>query len=425
MKRFLFALLGIACSFAVSMTSSFAVDVYEVESDVQSFDLSSSLYSISPLATGDSAWTSANVTSLLKNVLDIREQVATVTNGTLKWYVYSIYNYLHDMSSDVENILKSSQNINNALGFTGHARTFYDVLGVPGGQSLWTGLKQIDSDILSLSTSFSASFGFPSGSSFYQSGKAPTQGWWDGSGYALYVGGGSSRTLTNATWYQVMNYILASLVTPNPSGSLPLLGANGKVYSKTNESTLIALVNDGIQGLATVMRGQSGSEISGSILSSSEVGEDGQLKATAFKANNLLSMMSPLLDVQNDLARITHVVADPVDQALKNANEDNIKEVTDKLTGDKGLKPSDIGDMSSVGSQIGDMIAPDISVGDAFSQASSDEAWGFFSQSVADELEPQNAARARSRSVDDDFISFIGMNEAERDRLLGKGSTEP
>lgn len=404
MKRFIGFCVVIVM--VVSMTSSFAVDVYEVESDVQSFDLSSSLYSISPLATGDSAWTSSNVTTLLNDVRSIQQSVATSVSGSLKSLVQSllgssqnIYSALLGPDTSKTSVGRSAYNMWQMLNasYTGSALTGGFRTYVEGG-NMSVDLKPV-TDML----------GFPSGKSFWNAG--------------YYKPNADGTYSFDGNWYDVIYRVIWSNFMRNSIG-FSAMGQDGTVSSVTSRNTVESL-NYGILGLGSIMRGQSGSTIAGSILSSSEVDENGQLKATEFRANNLLSMMSPLLDIQNDLARITHVVADPVDQALKNANEDNIKEVTDKLTGDKGLKPSDIGDMSSVGSQIGDMIAPDISVGDAFSQASSDEAWGFFSQSVADELEPQNAARARSRATDDDFISFIAMNEAERDRLLGKGSSEP
>lgn len=201
---------------------------------------------------------------------------------------------------------------------------------------------------------------------------------------------GSSIVYKPKTAADVSAYTNNALSTILYSLSRPLrfvLSDDGTIFDNNDSSgnnkrlVLSDVLNRGQLGLAVILRGSSGSSVSGKLINYADLSE------TDFSANNILSMLSPLLTVQNDLARIGHVIADPQDQAIKDANKDNYKELENLSKGDAALKPSDIGDMAGVSSDLSGMLDTGVSIGDAFDQASGEGALAFFSQQTANDLD--------------------------------------
>lgn len=181
-----------------------------------------------------------------------------------------------------------------------------------------------------------------------------------------------------------------------------------RLITKTHTSQLL---ERGFMGLGSLLRGDSGSVISGQLLKYDD------LTQSEFSANNLLSMLSPLLNIQNDLARVAHVIADPEDQAINDANQDNKKQLVDSFGSDgAGVKPSDIGDMAGVSDGLTGNFDTGVSVGDMFGQINDSSRWSFFSEETASNLDTVPV----TFSDDDDFIEFYDPENKALFELLGR-----
>lgn len=262
-----------------------------------------------------------------------------------------------------------------------------------------TAQQQLEINALNDSLSnISKGLGFPDGKTFYAGGyRVPN-----------YDGTVLTTDWANMWYIYLGNYFAFS--TGGVSGLLPD-GTTGNLGKRVS-GVQATLRNN--MGLAAILRGQSGASVSGSLLNYSD------LSATKFSANNLLSMLSPLLSVQNDVARLAHVVADPLDQALSDANKENREEVVNSFgSGDAAVKPSNIGDMAGVSGSLSGNLDTGVSVGQAFDQMNDSSRFAFFSQECQDALNPFHSARARSRSGDEDFVHFYDPDNSAFWVLIG------
>lgn len=108
-------------------------------------------------------------------------------------------------------------------------------------------------------------------------------------------------------------------------------------------------------------------------------------------ANNLLDMLSFLgADLQAPLAKLQYVWASDDDIRIVDKNQPVKDEIEENFVGDGGsaVKPSDIGDVASIGSSVKDTFSGAGSYSDIFSTLCDGANFGFFSQEVANILEP-------------------------------------
>lgn len=267
-------------------------------------------------------------------------------------------------------------------------------------QETFEWLMYHDEKIVALESSLSdisKGLGFPEGKTFYD-------------GPYRYFSNEGSQLTTDFLGYL---YILQRDWALSP-GVQTLIGDGTIASLPVGSSSPRNWIRLSFNGLAYILRGNSGSAVSGSLLNYSDLSE------TAFSADNLLSMLSPLLNVQNDVARLAHVVADPLDQALSDANKDNREEVVNSFgSGDAAVNPSDIGDMAGVSGSLSGNLDTGVSVGQAFDQMNDSSRFAFFSQECQDALNPFHSARVLSRSGDEDFVHFYDPDNSEFWALIG------
>ncbi len=430
--RLLILLLSVVLVVGCLPLSSYAVDVYHLMDDTTPPDMGTStvaadpdtaaepvlfqsLAAASPYSTSTATyWSSTDISNALKYLQNISSYTSKL--GDTNTWLKAINTQNGNTLTHLTTIERYLENVNKFVG-----------AGVnPWWTSLNGGIINLQNDIKAVTasvngistgplveqlTAIQKGMGFPEKSSFYQSGTAPSS-WYDNKGYALYRGGAGGRNLTNASWYQVVNYILASLVTPNPNGDYACLGSNGLVWKKSSELLLVDAVAQGNLGLASILRGRSGNYIGGSILTNGyfEFGE----QPVTLNTDNILDSLFPLYPIQNDLARLTYVLADPHTIDLKKSQQGNEQAVQDNFTGDKGVNPDDIGSMSGMGDSLGGLVDTGVTMDDGFAQLNNGDTWNFFSQEVANQLNNAPAAYAR----DEDFVHFYDPDNTAFQELL-------
>lgn len=328
-------------------------------------------------------------------------------------------NELYDLSVEV-NSLKSS--VSSALTqgqFEASMDRYWEFFDVPYLYQDGT-IKQTTAESLTpkdwlrvglMGLASKMGLGFPDGRSLfgYNIGSATSNIWSNNSGYVMRYAKDGSEAYESMSFYKAYNMLLDSV--SRPVGSY--LGSDGLNRNDFRTYTAIDSLQLSSLGLARILRGSSGAIVGASFINSSD------LSSTEYKTDNLLNAFYPLWWIQNDLARLTHVIADPTEQALHDATKDNVQSVTDNLTGEKGVTSQDIGDLSGISSGVGDFMATGVSP-DRLTGSISDEGnYSFFSQQTADDLHTFPAPQ----SADDDFIDFYAINRQEYSSLLG-GDTD-
>lgn len=201
----------------------------------------------------------------------------------------------------------------------------------------------------------------------------------------------------------------------------PVFNSDGSISMSTSgvsSTGLLSLISTGFTYLlSTVSRvpfvlqpaisrllvGEDGS----AVFSFLSPGQDGGLEASEQEVNNLLDALALLgTSLQNPLAKLQYVLADDDDIALKDANKPNEDAFKDNFTGDgdSAVKPSDIGELAGVSSSVKDTFAGAGSPADIFSVLNDSGSFGFFSQEVADILEPPVPAAVSDEPFDVDAL---------------------
>lgn len=253
------------------------------------------------------------------------------------------------------------------------------------------------------------SLGFPTDKTFFIG--QPSSYMTAGNGYMFQSYESSGPVADNYNFYQVMSSILNGVYLNDYR--VKFLSDTGLEYPAGWLSSVNAS-RSGFMGLAHILRGDVYSTVSGSLLNYAD------LTSTSFSANNLLSAFSPILDIQNDVARLAHIIADPTEQALHDANKDNVQAVTDNLTGEKGVSSHDIGDLSGISSSLGDSLNTGVGVGDLTGQLGDSSHFGFYSQEVDNAL--HNFPSVTAEEDDEDFVHFYDPENKEFFDLIGEGS---
>lgn len=403
-------------AFATSSELSAEDFVYSLSADTTLYSLASSA-GISPLSTTTPTyWSATDISNLLNAVGagsgsktglylltdNIYSQIRNINSGL--YYNSTSLAYLAEQirrSLDLSvqgSIAYNLSNMNTLFGRVYHAdASNYGSIRVSNG---WQPLNvnvaggSVDVDLSSVTDML----GFPAGKSLFNSGYR----------YVSPQGVAYSTNLGDLL-YMYSYYQNLGLVAPK---GYRMIDWYGNSVEATSYVALPLLLSHGFNGLASILRGESGSTISGKLLSSTDLAE------TDFQANNLLTMLSPLLNIQNDLARVTNVIADPEDQALNEANKENKQEIVDSFGSDgAGVGKSDIGDMAGVSSGFSSVLDTGVGVGDLFTDINDSSRYAFFTQETASQLD--TTVSALSDDEDDDFIEFYDPDHKEFWALMG------
>lgn len=305
--------------------------------------------------------------------------------------------YLPNVSGQLNSVSSLSSDIQKALG----DKFSYDSGTING--RLYDIYNQLRTGVpLSLpNAGLTVDLGFPSGKTFFEPG---IQVW----------GISNSLDVVGTTWSSWLSYMSRYTAMSANIFNHPYLNVAGLDGASGNYPTS-AVVASSFLGLARILRGSSGASVSGNVLSSAD------LSQTSFSANNLLSMLSVLLPIQNDLAKVANVIADPMDQKLNDANKDNKQAVVDNFTGDAGgVSPSNIGSVSDLSGTVSSSFDTSVSAGDFVTQFSSDERFSLFSQETADDVD----SVASTYAYDDDFIDFYDPDNKALWDLIEQGGGE-
>lgn len=402
-------------AFATSSELSAEDSVYSFSADTTLYSLASST-GISPLSTTTPTyWSATDITNLLNAVGagsgsktglylltdNIYSQVRNI-NSALYYNSTSLAYLAEQIRRSLDLTVQGSiaynlSNMNTLFGRVYHAdASNYGSIRVSNG---WQPLNvNVSGGTLTSTVDLSPitnMLGFPSDTSLFS-----------GPYYSIDYSG----NLVTQNFVGAMQALVLYLSMRNSGGFLSLdVSGNTKTFYGLS---LTEVANAGLTGLGAILRGQSGSVITGNLLSSSDLAE------TEFSANNILSMLSPLLNIQNDLARVTNVVADPEDQALNEANKENKQEIVDSFGSDgAGVGKSDISDMAGISSGFSSVLDTGVGVGDLFTDINDSSRYAFFTQETASQLD--TTVSVLSDDEDDDFIEFYDPEHKEFWALMG------
>lgn len=131
------------------------------------------------------------------------------------------------------------------------------------------------------------------------------------------------------------------------------------------------------------------------------------------ESSNLMSLNAAGFEsIQNLLATYLYSHGTNLDIEIRHGMEEQAEQFVQDFTQPDGKgtpSASDISDMANISGSISDSFKSSSTPADAFNQLSSSDNWLFFSQSVADELNPFQASRGLSRQVDvgDGYIDAL------------------
>lgn len=205
-------------------------------------------------------------------------------------------------------------------------------------------------------------------------------------------------------------------------GHSPFLSASGDVISYSGRISFLDLVAHGFQGLNTrftqFSNWLSGSDTFSPSFSLDIVDSYDDNGNPVMKTENYTSLASFLsgfgTSLETPLKMLQDVLATSEDIKLREQEAENKKEFTDNFTGDGDAAASkdDISDASDLTSGIKDTFGGNsVSVSDAFSAASDDSLFSFFSQATHDSLNSVNSPVMYSQFDDFDFWSDFVVDE--------------
>lgn len=430
-----FSLSLVLCfSFLFSLSAS-AEETAQIKSDVITDDVVSSVgqAGISPLSTTTATyWSSADISNILSYVNSIKSDVAL-----MRPWLSNINSYIGHLATIAN---RTSDLVNRLTVVGGTLHTWLN-----------NGFEFLGGKLDSLAVSVEGNgLGFPDGETFYSEFM---NGWYDYAGEHTDFVGAISGLATDT--YNIRDRMGGLYYLLNQ------LSSNFSIYS-SNFSTY----SDNFDSYSSEFSGYRADFtdvfISGDYYYDKELGEDLQfsslmskllsnsfdiakltgskwwtlahntglyyipdalnsqndlasLSVRGYKEDNILSRLLPLFYMQNDLARLTYVLADPTTIELKKSQEGNEQAVVDNFTGDKGVQADNIGDMSGVGDSLGSLTDTGVSVGDGFAQIN--KSWGFFSQETASQLHNVSASVS---DEDDDFVYFYDPNNQGLFDYLGQ-----
>lgn len=168
------------------------------------------------------------------------------------------------------------------------------------------------------------------------------------------------------------------------------------------------ILADGFVGLSTILRGNS----TGDVLTFDYTRRnyvDNTVSTLTFD-NLFQTILTPLDDIQNDLASFLFSHGTDLDIEIRDNMTDQADQFVDDFTSPGGQgTPSagQIGDTAGVSGSLKDSFSGSSTPADAFSQISDSGNYSFFSSQVQQELNPFYSSRSYSFDDGDDIIDFV------------------
>lgn len=246
------------------------------------------------------------------------------------------------------------------------------------------------------------------------------QFWSTGKGFSFYNDSSSNLGQSTGTFpaflTQLDRHVLLSGIA---SGSYNILSSDGSAVFRTGNMYLPFIALNGFLGLS--------SNLAGSDKTASITAWQGPDQTQQLSATNVLDMLGLIgTQLQNPLAKISYVWADDDDIRIADKNQpvkDQIEE--DFVGGGQGaVSVSDISGLAGASSDFKSSFSGGGSITDVFSIINSSTSWGFFSQEVANEIEPplpamqsdediqEQVAAWEELSEDDEFLSRFKVSDS-------------
>lgn len=215
---------------------------------------------------------------------------------------------------------------------------------------------------------------------------------------------GMFRVLTENQYLSDV-HLKSWLTAGNNYGSY--LYGDGQEYPTPSGLTLTSLTIEGFKGLAQLLAGNSGTRtIDITYLNPENILGDG----VTYKYPSLFNALGNWATEQlASLSKLQFVLANDSDIRLKQDEKENQDAVENQFFGDgqAAVKPSDISGAAGLTSSAKDIFGGAGSAGDAFTAASDDGNYWFFSQEVAEDLDAVNSVSTIQEEDDswlDDYI---------------------
>lgn len=234
-----------------------------------------------------------------------------------------------------------------------------------------------------------------------------------------YSFGNSSSVASFSDWLSAFSGSFLSASTLSP-GWGSILSATGSVISIGSQNYKVPeLLREGFLGLS--------SNLAGGDKTASITAWQGPDQTQQLSATNILDMFGLIgTQLQNPLAKLQYVWADDDDIRIADKNQpvkDQIEE--DFVGGGQGaVSVSDISGLAGASSDFKSSFSGGGSITDVFSIINSSTSWGFFSQEVANEIEPplpavlsdediqEQVAAWEELSEDDEFLSRFKVSDS-------------
>lgn len=224
------------------------------------------------------------------------------------------------------------------------------------------------------------------------------------------VGHRGSWSLADITGngFSGLAYLLAG--ESDDRGLYTYLGLDGTVV-EDSPGSVISILGEGFLGLSRSLWPDRKDPSQSVVLDF--ISPDDGTSPQQYEHDNLAQLIAGgFSGLQNPLARLAFVLADPDDIELKQQEKPNMDAVKDEFFGDGqgAVNPGDIKDVAGISSSAKDAFASPVAPSDAFVALSSDDALWFFTQEVADDLDTVNQP-ALASDVEDDVMDRFVIDE--------------
>lgn len=183
---------------------------------------------------------------------------------------------------------------------------------------------------------------------------------------------------------------------------------NQSGFEGNGSTSLMDMVGEGFLGLGSLISDTTPG--SGSRLTWDYLSYNDGVSSTQLQHDTLFGFLGSFGSaVQNPLARLAYVLADPDDVQFKQDEKPNMDAVKDSFFGDGAgsVVPDQIKDAAGISSAAKDAFKSDVSAGDAFTAISDPDSYWFFTQPVADALDTVNTPAVVSDGDDELLDQFV------------------
>lgn len=197
----------------------------------------------------------------------------------------------------------------------------------------------------------------------------------------------------------------------------PYLNTAGTVTTSTFYLDMPNILDQGFLGLASILRGPPGN--AGTILDSHYSGylvstslDSSQTYKQTYETYGGFPMIQLLLEaIQHDTGSLAFVLANDDDEQLKQQEKPNQDAFEDGFlgSGSGSTNVSDIGSLASASGDLKGALKGEASAGQGLDALLGGDGWGFWSQQVQDDLNPQFSTSRYTRN-DDGFVYFYNSD---------------